>query len=85
MVPTYKQVHWPREQNLIFDKSAKGIGHSSVNGVGKTSYTHTKNEMGSLFCTIQNINLKCIKDLSVVPESKTSKRKHGEKLRDIVW
>lgn len=39
--------------------------------------------MVSLFCTIQNINLKCIKDLSVVPENKTPKRKHGEKLHEI--
>lgn len=52
----------------------------SINGVGKTEYSYTKNEVGPFFTSYTKINSNWIKDVKV--RAKTIGTRKHEKLHD---
>ena len=72
---------------LIFDKGVKLNGErivSSINGIGKTGYSHAKKkEIGPLSYTTQKITLRYIKDLNIRPTVKLIEENLGGKFLHI--
>ena len=70
---------------LVFDKGAENINGenivSSINGVGKTGHSHFKRRKLDPFLTpLTTMNLKCMKDLNIRPETVKLQEEHIKKM-----